>query len=520
MKIKDTIHFQWYKSLFIVLIIALCFFTSANLTSASFTEVFSNLDQMVAFLKKLSQPDFSYIPELLMPMLKTLKMSALGTVIGMLFAIPCSFLATTVVTKNSVITNIFRLFLNVVRTIPNLLLAAILVAVIGIGEATGVITIAVFTFGLVSQLIYESIETIDYAPIEANESVGANKVQIAVWSIWPQILLSVISYFFYAFEINVRASTVLGYVGAGGIGVTLNAALGLFRYDRVSIIIISIFIVVLIVDAISETIRRKLEFNETKQSKMNGWLVIAIIIIILAFCAYDIDWVSLTYFSWGSLKATITSIMNPEWSFFYNGSGEDVFSLMVMTICIAFVGTTIGTILCFPFVLIASKNLWNNNKIIPRIGKFILDVLRSFPELVYAIIFIKVVGPGPFAGVLAIGVHQIGMLGKLFAEEMEQMDEAPVEASQAVGANSVQTMFYARIPQLMPIYASLVLNHFEIGVRSASTLGLVGAGGIGAALIFAIQARKWSRVGIILLVIIVTVFLLDLLTGYIRKKLR
>ena len=139
---------------------------------------------------------------------------------------------------------------------------------------------------------------------------------------------------------------------------------------------------------------------------------------------------------------------------------------------------------------------------------------------VYAIIFIKVVGPGAFAGVLAIGVHQIGMLGKLFTEEMERMDETPVEACHAVGANGVQTMFYARLPQLMPIYASLVLNHFEIAVRSASTLGLVGAGGIGATLIFAIQACRWSRVGIILLTVIATVFLLDMLTGWVRKKLR
>ena len=194
-------------------------------------------------------------------------------------------------------------------------------------------------------------------------------------------------------------------------------------------------------------------------------------------------------------------------------------ALMLLTVGIGFFGTTIGTVLAVPFTLLASRSLWKN-PVVPRVGKFVLDVLRAFPELVYAIIFIKVVGPGAFAGVLAIGVHQIGMLGKLFTEEMERMDETPVEACHAVGANGVQTMFYARLPQLMPIYASLVLNHFEIAVRSASTLGLVGAGGIGATLIFAIQACRWSRVGIILLTVIATVFLLDMLTGWVRKKLR
>lgn len=258
MKIKDTVHFQWYKSLFIVFVIAVCFLSSAKLTGASLQEVFGNLDQMWAFLEKLAHPDLSYIPSLLSPMLKTLKMSALGTLIGIVIAIPFAFLATTVATQNPIVTNIIRLFLNIIRTIPNLLLAAILVAIIGIGEATGVVTITIFTFGMVSQLIYESIETVDLAPIEAAQSVGATKLQIAVWSIWPQIINNVASYFFYAFELNVRASTVLGYVGAGGIGVTLSAALGLFRYDRVSIIIISIFIIVLIVDSLSEAIRRRL----------------------------------------------------------------------------------------------------------------------------------------------------------------------------------------------------------------------------------------------------------------------
>ena len=254
-------------------------------------------------------------------------------------------------------------------------------------------------------------------------------------------------------------------------------------------------------------------------ARFRKWLIFLAVAGILIWCAADIDWSTFRYFSWGSFRGTLASLLHPDWSAFYTGSTEDIFSLMIMTIAIGFFGTSVGTVLAIPFTLLSAQNLWKN-PVTPRIGKFVLDVLRAFPELVYAIIFIKVVGPGPFAGVLAIGVHQIGMLGKLFTEEMERMDETAVEACQAVGANGVQTMFFARIPQLMPLYASLVLNHFEIAVRSASTLGLVGAGGIGATLIFAIQAARWPRVSIILLTVIITVFLLDLLTGWIRKKLR
>lgn len=252
----------------------------------------------------------------------------------------------------------------------------------------------------------------------------------------------------------------------------------------------------------------------------SGLCTFAVLLAVIVFCAWGLDYSALASFSWKSFLDTLKQLFRPDFGYFYDGSGEDVFSLILLTIAIAFAGTVIGTLLAVPFTLLASRNLWPKNSIVPRIGKLILDILRSFPELIYAIIFVKVVGPGPFAGVMAIGIHQIGMLGKLFAEEMEKMNEDAVEACRSVGANSVQTMFYARIPQLLPIYSSLILNHFEIGVRSASTLGLVGAGGIGAPLIFAIQARNWDKVSIILLSVIVTVYMLDILTGYIRKRLK
>ena len=259
MKLKDTVHFQWYKHLFVVLLLGICLYASVVGTGADFEQLAGNIGQVGAFLKKLANPQFSYLPKLIDPMVKTLKMSALGTALGILLAIPFAFLATTVVTDNRVLTGIIRFFLNVIRTIPNMLLAALLVAIVGIGEATGVLTIAIFTFGMASQLIFEAIETIDMSPIEAATAVGANKLKVAVWAIFPQITSSIVSYTFYAFELNVRASTVLGYVGAGGIGVKLNEALGLFKYERVSIIILFIFVVVVIVDALSEAIRRRLK---------------------------------------------------------------------------------------------------------------------------------------------------------------------------------------------------------------------------------------------------------------------
>ncbi|MDT2701666.1 phosphonate ABC transporter, permease protein PhnE [Enterococcus gallinarum] len=250
------------------------------------------------------------------------------------------------------------------------------------------------------------------------------------------------------------------------------------------------------------------------------WLLWGLFVVLFLLSAMDLDYSGLSTFSLAMGRDVLKGLSQPDWSFFYDGSGEDLFSLLLLTIGIACLGTMIATGLAIPITLLSAANLWSATPWVAKIGKFICNVLRAFPELVYAIIFVKVVGPGPFAGVMAIGVHQIGMLGKLFTEEMEAMDERLTEEMQVVGANFWQTMFFVRVPYLMPIYSSFALNHFEIAVRSAATLGLVGAGGIGAPLIFAIQTRTWSKVSIILIGVVITVFALDQITGIIRKKLR
>lgn len=249
-------------------------------------------------------------------------------------------------------------------------------------------------------------------------------------------------------------------------------------------------------------------------------LFLTVVALLVIWSAFSLDYSGLSTFSLSMGMDVFKGLAQPDWAFLYDGSGEDLVSLLLLTIGIAFLGTMIATILAIPLTLLSAVNLWKAHPLVTKIGKFVCNVLRAFPELVFAIIFVKVVGPGPFAGVMAIGVHQIGMLGKLFTEEMEAMDERLTEEMEAVGTNFWQTIFFVRVPYLLPIYSSLALNHFEIAVRSAATLGLVGAGGIGAPLIFAIQTRSWSKVSIILIGVVITVFILDQITGIIRKKLR
>lgn len=211
---------------------------------------------------------------------------------------------------------------------------------------------------------------------------------------------------------------------------------------------------------------------------------------------------------------------HPDWAYLYDGSGEDLISLLIQTIAIAFFGTVIAVLGAVLFAFFAASRPGRRRTPVSTSTNIFLAIVRTFPEIVLAVIFVKMVGPGPFAGALAIGFHSIGMLGRLYAEEIEKLSPGPDEAITAVGGSKPMVLFWSQFPRLMPQFLSLALNRFEISVRSATVLGIVGAGGIGTPIIFAVSSRSWDRVSIILIATIVTVSIIDAVSGAIRKRLR
>lgn len=248
-------------------------------------------------------------------------------------------------------------------------------------------------------------------------------------------------------------------------------------------------------------------------------LIVAIVIAIYVWAFSGIPFSGINEHATELCSAIIKGIFNPDWSYVYIGDGEDLIGLMIQTLAMAFIGTFISSILSIPFAFLAARKK-NKNKYISNFGKAILTIIRTFPEIVLAILFIKVVGAGPFAGVLAVGTHSVGMLAKLYSEGIENLDYGPSEAIISSGGSNMQVFLHATLPQLLPEFISYTLYRFEISVRSATVLGLVGAGGIGTPLIFAISGRSWDRVGIILLGIVITVTLVDFISGKLRAKLK
>ncbi|WP_322556212.1 phosphonate ABC transporter, permease protein PhnE [Staphylococcus haemolyticus] len=255
-----------------------------------------------------------------------------------------------------------------------------------------------------------------------------------------------------------------------------------------------------------------------KQKIIKSWIIAIVVFAIIAWGFVGIPALELKSKSIEILKSIFNGLFHPDWGYVYIPAGEDLLRGLLETFAIAVIGTFIAAIICIPFAFIGARNLI---KVRPVTGitKFILSVIRVFPEIVMALIFIKAVGPGSFSGVLALGIHSVGMLGKLFVEDIERLDFTSVEALKASGANKTKTLIFAVIPQILPSFLSLVLYRFELNLRSASILGLIGAGGIGTPLIFALQTRSWDRVGIILIGLVIMVAIVDLISGAIRKRI-
>jgi phosphonate transport system permease protein len=184
---------------------------------------------------------------------------------------------------------------------------------------------------------------------------------------------------------------------------------------------------------------------------------------------------------------------------------------------IAWAGTVIGALFSFPISFLAANNVTFN--LLNRFTKQVLNIIRAFPELILAFVFLPITGLGPLTGTLAVGIHSIGTLGKLSSEVIEGIDDGPLEAIKASGGSKISELLFGVIPQVMPTVVSYWLYRFEINLRASAVLGVVGAGGVGAELINQLRFRDFPRAGTVLVVTIAMVLIVDTISAAIRKRI-
>ena len=203
----------------------------------------------------------------------------------------------------------------------------------------------------------------------------------------------------------------------------------------------------------------------------------------------------------------------PKWGFF-----ETIWKPAIETIYIAVWGNIIASLIGLPLGVLAARNITRQAPV-RFAAKSTLNLFRSISELIWAIFFVAAVGLGPFPGAVALGMNYAGILGRLYAEAMENIDPGPVEALQATGAGRIQVILFAIFPQVIPQFVTYMLYWFEVGVRSATVLGMVGAGGIGFELVTTIKLFEFRETAVTLLVIFGMVTIIDYASTMIRSRM-
>jgi len=220
--------------------------------------ILEDLSKGSLILTEVLQPNFAFFPRTIEPMIETIQMAIIAATIGCAIALPAGFLASRVTAPGRISLAVTRSILNVIRALPDLLYAMVFVTALSIGPLAGILALIFFNIGVGAKLLSETVDAVDRGPIEAADAAGSTHVQMVRTGVFPQVLPNYVAFSLYVFELNIRASTVIGIVGAGGIGNTLNAQMGFFNFNNVGLIILELFILVFVIELISIQLRRRL----------------------------------------------------------------------------------------------------------------------------------------------------------------------------------------------------------------------------------------------------------------------
>jgi len=520
------------------------------------------------FIHALFPPDLSpgFLRIVAAATLETLAIAIAGTALSVLIGLPLAILATPTlwqrgiliagdppsVTQSllSVVSRATRALFGFVRAVPDLMWGLLFVVAVGLGSVAGTLALAVSYSGVLGRVYADVFEDVDPRALEALHGVGATRFQVFLRAIWPQAVPSITGYTIYSFECCVRAASVLGFIGAGGIGYEINLSMRMFNYGEVLTLIVSLFALVAATDAISRLIRRRLNARvpESFLSRKRLRQVQSFVRRSRSFTSLPgtVGLITVLVVGWSFYKTGFfnSGLIDAELPRRVAGLLREMFppdldpgflrSLLfplLQTIGISVIGTLIGislsTVLSIPA---ASTLILRDKSAAGRISFFkqtlrwtiylsarlILNFLRSIPELVWVLICILAVGLGPYAGTLAIGLHTGGVLGKLYAETLEEVPSQPIEALRATGARPLQILIWGIWPLLKPTLISYTVLRWETNLRVSTVLGLVGGGGLGQAIYNNIQLGFYQRV----MVLIVVIYALVLATNWIGDRLR
>lgn len=245
--------------------------------------------------------------------------------------------------------------------------------------------------------------------------------------------------------------------------------------------------------------------------------IVIVIAVLIGWSASDLSFTGMTATGTEVAKGVLHGVFHPDTKLLFGTGDSDVPYLLMQTIAIAVLGTLFGAILAIPFAFLASTTIMP--KPVAFLFRAVILLIRTIPSLVWALMWIRVTGPGAFCGVVTQSVCSIGMISKMYITAIEDLDTKILESLDAMGCTPFQKIRYGVLPQLTASFISTTIYRFDINLKDATTLGIVGAGGIGASLMQCLNSRRWAMVGSFIWGLMVLVLIIEFASTKIRKKL-
>jgi len=487
---------------------------------------------VIDLLRGFSKPDFSFefLQRIVELSIESLLIGLLGTclaiLLGSLFAIAAIRIPTfsDPPEKHRWFTGLpahtlralTRFLMGFFRSVPEIVWAFLLVRTMGLGPGAAVIAIALTGSGISGKLYAELAEATDRNPSNALQASGAPRLGVILFSIIPQVARQWINYALFRLECNIRTGTILGVVGAGGLGSEIALSIRYFQFDKLATTLLAVLVFVIALEIISAWLRKQPATLSLMIGAVGG---------IISGITLDIPWASL--FSDNLFLTQIQFTALPQSLNWSN------FKLIAVTVSMAWVATLCASICAFLLAPLSTRALMVSSYLtddyrISGTTKFIrtaifgcarlfLQICRALPELTLALIFIIWVGPGVLAGILAIATHNIGVIGRLFTDVYDDVEPGSTSALQSTGASALAIWFFSVMPQVFPRLLAFSLYRFEVNVRSTAMIGFVGAGGIGDKIHTAISLFQMTELLGLLLIMLFVVTLLDIAGDSLRR---
>lgn len=535
---------------------------AVNFLGINIATLIDSYGNAVDFIGRATPLSFPPLWETAILVGQTLAIVISATLLSMTISAPLAFWAAANTAPNAVSRLGSRGVIVVSRAIPDIVMAVIFVRLFGLGILPGVLAMGLHSIGMIGKLYADAIEQIDEGPRTALRAAGATRRQQLIGGVLPQVLPAFVATAMHRLDINLRISVLLGYVGVAGVGKAMADAFQSLHYPRALALALIILVLIIAMELISGAIRKILLGPGAEPSRFGfvrlfRWLGrklsargratddssrtapvtepgttgtarlappwtfrrgsrFGFLFLAIAIAAASVTYVVIDFTEIGGgvgLAKTLERLWPP-------GTGGVEMSVLLTelfnTFVIAIAALVIGLLFALPVGCLAARNVAPNSVVAKGFRMFIVCV-RGVPELVLAILFVVMIGLGPIPGALALSIGSIGLLGKLVADSLEEVDPGVEQALRATGASRPRVFFAATLPQALPAFVGHILYQLDVNFRAATILGIIGAGGIGYYLLEAARVREFEVVTLITLMVFGVVMTIELIAIWLRR---